>query len=123
MPAHEARAKKLPLKVSLGLPGSVSAAQVFNITIKVINQTNVPVHVNKIAVGYALQMARIKGPYEVSFNPVDVPAYGTVNITVPFRIFPFNESGTVVGLGVILANNAYTEDGTMGTAFGGIRVD
>jgi hypothetical protein len=121
--ANEAEAKKPPLKVSLGLPSNVSAGQVFDITIKVTNQTASSVHVNKVAVGYALQALKIKGPYEVVFTPVDVPAYGTLNFTVPFRILEYNESGTVVGLAVFLANNAYTEDDLMGSAVGGVRVD
>jgi hypothetical protein len=110
-----------PLKVKLGLPSAVNFAEVFNISINVTNQTNTTVNINKVAVGYALQLLRFKGPYEVNFTPQSVPAYGTLTFTVPFRIF--DGAGTVVGLSVILANSAYTEDGVLGCAFGGVKVN
>ena len=110
-----------PLKVSLGLPSSVNFAEQFNISITVENKTSTSVTIDKVAVGYALQMLRFKGPYEVNFTPVFVPGYGTKTFTVPFRMT--DGSGTVVGLTVILANGAYTENGVMGNAVGGVKVN
>lgn len=112
---------KPPLKVTLGLPSAINTGQVFNISITAINKTGTPVNINKIAVGYGLQMLRIRGPYEVTFTPQDVGAYGTITFNVPFRIT--DGSGTVVGLTVILANGAYTEDGLLGSAAGGVKVN
>lgn len=120
--------KAPPLTVSLGLPISVNFAEVFNISVTVTNKNSTAVNINKFAVGYALQMFRFKGPYEVTLNPINVPGYGTKSFVVPFRIY--EGSGSVVGLAVILANNAYTEapdvvnpNGIMGNAFGGVKVN
>jgi hypothetical protein len=120
--------KAPPLKVTLGLPSAVNYAEIFNISVTVTNTTSTAVNINKFAVGYALQMLRFKGPYEVTVNPVNVPGYGTKSFDIPFRIY--EGSGTVVGLAVILAKNSYTEaldvvnpDGIMGNAFGGVKVN
>ena len=120
--------KTPPLTVNLGLPSSVNYAEAFNISVTVTNKTSTAVNINKVAVGYALQMLRFKGPYEININPVNVPGYGTKTFVVPFKIL--EGSGTVVGLAVILANNAYTEapdvvnpDGIMGNAYGGVKVN
>jgi hypothetical protein len=120
--------KAPPLTVSLALPSSVNFSEVFNISVTVTNKNSTAVNINKFAVGYALQMFRFKGPYEVTVNPVTVPAFGTKSFVIPFRIY--EGSGTVVGLAVILANNSYTEaldvvnpNGIMGNAYGGIKVN
>ena len=115
--------KSPPLKVSLGLPISVNYGEVFNISITVTNMTGTAVTINKVAVGYALEMLRFRGPYEVTFDPpsVNVPANETKTFSVPFRLT--YGSGTVVGLSVILANGAYTQDGVLGNAFGGVKVN
>jgi hypothetical protein len=110
-----------PLTVKLELPSSVNFAESFNISITVENKTSTSVTINKVAVGYALQMLRFKGPYEVNFNPVSVAGYQIKTFVVPFRIL--DGSGSVVGLTVILANNAYTQDGIMGSALGGVKVN
>ena len=120
-PAQASDNIKPPLKVSLGLPSAVNIGEVFNISITVTNQISTPVTINKVAVGYLLSMMRIRGPYEVSFEPESVEGYGTKTFTVPFSL-PIGK-GTVVGLSVILANNAYTENGVMGVSFGGVRVN
>jgi hypothetical protein len=117
-----AKAGPPPLKVTLALPSSANLGQVFNISITVTNKTNTAVNINKVAVGYALQVLRVRGPYEiVGFNPQIVPGNGTKTFTVPFAIT--DGSGTVVGLSVILANGDYTEDGLMGSAFGGVKIN
>lgn len=120
--------KGLPLRVTLGLPSAVNCAEVFNISVTVTNTTSTAININKFAVGYGLQMLRFKGPYEVAVNPVNVPGFGTKNFSIPFRIY--EGTGTVVGLGVILANNSYTEaldvvnpDGVVGNAYGGVKVN
>jgi hypothetical protein len=112
---------KPPLKVKLGLPSSVNFGEVFNISITVTNKSSNPVNINKIAVGYALPNLKYRGPYEVNFNPQNVPALETKSFTVPFKLA--DGAGTVVGLTVILANGAYTEDGVMGFTFGGVKVN
>ena len=110
-----------PLNVSLTLPSSVNFAESFTISITVENKTNTSVTINKVAVGYGLQMLRFKGPYEVASTTQTVAAYQTKTFTVSFRLL--DGSGTVVGLAVILANGAYTQDGIMGSAFGGVKVN
>jgi hypothetical protein len=121
--------KSPPLNVSLGLPSPVNFGQTFNISITVTNQTNLPININKVAVGYALEMLRFRGPYEVSFTPVAVPAFGTTTFTVPFRLL--YGSNSVVGMVVILARDEYTDPkrvnnewyGAVGSAFGGVKVN
>jgi hypothetical protein len=112
-----------PLDVSLGLPTTpVTLGHTFDISITVKNKTSTAVIVNKVAVGYGLQMLRFRGPYEININPVTVPAFQTINIPpVPFNIY--DGSGSVVGLVVIVANGAYTQDGVLGSAFGGVKIN
>lgn len=112
---------KPPCKVTLALPSSVDIGTSFPISVTAWNKTDGPVYINKVAVGYGLQMLKFRGPYEVNINQQLVPAYGTTTFTVPFRIL--DGSGTVVGLTVILAFNAYTEDGLRGSACGGVKVN
>jgi hypothetical protein len=112
---------KPPCWAKLGLPSSVNFGEVFNISITVENRTNKNLTINKVAVGYALPNLKFRGPYELNLNPQDVPALGTKTFTVPFKLS--DGSGTVVGLSVILANGAYTEDGVMGVAVGGVKVN
>jgi hypothetical protein len=114
-------AKPAPLTVDLVLPSSVSYGQTFNISINVKNMTSNPITINKVAVGYAIEMLRFKGPYEVSFNPVNVLANGTASFTVQYKLL--TGPGTVVGMVVILANDAYDQAGFLGNAFGGVRVN
>lgn len=114
-------AKPAPLTVNLVLPSSVSHGQTFNITINVQNMTSNPITINKVAVGYAIEMLRFRGPYEVSFNPVNVLANGTASFTVQYKIA--SGPGTVVGMVVILANDAYDQAGFLGNAFGGVRIN
>jgi hypothetical protein len=64
---------------------------------------------------------RFRGPFEVNFTPQTVPGYGTKTFSVPFRII--DGAGSVVGLSVILAKDAYTEDGVVGFTFGGVKVN
>jgi hypothetical protein len=117
-----------PLTVNLGLPSPVNFGQTFNISITVTNITSTPVNINKVAVGYGLELLRIRGPYEISFTPVDVPASQSRTFTVPFRIL--SGAGTVVGLTVILAHDEYNEAnlsnnvwyGVVGSAAGGVKV-
>ncbi len=118
----EVAAGKPPLKVTLGLPSQVNAGDLFNITINVQNKSDAPAYINKVAVGYSLTSLIVRGPYEVTqFTPLTVPVNGSASFSVPFKI-PV-AGGTVVGLAVFLANSAYTEDGLMGAAIGGVRVN
>jgi hypothetical protein len=118
-----------PLKVTLGLPSSVNFAQTFNISIAVMNYTGTPVTINKVAVGYGLEMLRFRGPYEIAINPVTVQAFQSTNFTVPFKLS--SGSGTVVGMVVILAHDEYTGAnlsnnvwyGVLGSAACGVRVN
>lgn len=124
-----AKAGSPPLTVNLGLPSSVNFAQVFNISITVTNTTATPITINKAAVGYGLEILRFRGPYEVAFNSVNVPAFQSKSFTVPFKIT--SGSGTVVGMVVILAHDEYTGAnllnnvwyGVVGSAAGGVKVN
>jgi hypothetical protein len=123
-----------PLSVYLGLPGSVNFGQQFNISVSVENNSSTPVIINKVAVGYGLEILRFRGPYEVTINAVNVPGAingvpGTASFTVPFKL-PTG-AGTVVGMVVILAHNEYTAArlvsnvwyGVVGSGAGGVRVN
>jgi hypothetical protein len=118
-----------PLKVTLGLPSSVNLGQSFNISIAVTNYTGTPVIINKVAVGYGLEILRFRGPYEVTVNPVTVQAYQSTTFNVPFKFL--SGSGTVVGMVVILAHDEYTGAnnlnnvwyGVVGSAAGGVKVN
>jgi hypothetical protein len=118
-----------PLTVKLGLPSSVNFAQPFNISINIINNTGTPVTINKVAVGYGLEILRFRGPYEVTVNPVTVQAFQSTTFTVPFKLL--SGSGTVVGMVVILAHDEYTAAnnlnnvwyGVVGSAAGGVKVN
>jgi hypothetical protein len=118
-----------PLKVTLGLPSSVNLGQSFNISIAVTNYTGTPVTINKVAVGYGLEILRFRGPYEVAINPVTVQAYQSANITAPFKVS--SGAGTVVGMVVILAHDEYTGAnltnnvwyGVVGSAACGVKVN
>lgn len=118
-----------PLTVNLGLPSSVNLAQTFNISIAVTNTTGTPININKVAVGYGLEILRFRGPYEVTFTAVNVPAYQSTTFTVPFKLT--SGPGTVVGMVVILAHDEYTAAnllnnvwyGVVGSAAGGVKVN
>jgi hypothetical protein len=118
-----------PLTVNLGLPGAVNLGQTFNISIAVKNTTATPITINKAAVGYGLEILRFRGPYEVTFDAVTVPAYQSKTFAVPFRLQ--SGPGTVVGMVVILAHDEYTGAillnnvwyGVVGSAAGGVKVN
>jgi len=118
-----------PLTVTMGLPSSVNFAQTFNISLNVYNNTGTPVTVNKVAVGYGLEILRFRGPYEVTINPVTIQPYQSGNINVPFKLL--SGSGTVVGMVVMLAHDEYTAAnnlnnvwyGVVGSAAGGVKVN
>jgi hypothetical protein len=107
-------------KVSLGLPSSVGVGVPFNIAISVTNQTNTTISFNKVAVAYALQDLKIKGPFEVDTSLHSVAAFSTATINVTFRIL--NGSGVIVPLTVVLANNNYSQNSIIGAAMGGVMV-
>jgi hypothetical protein len=125
-----AKAGSPPLTVNLGLPSSVNFGQGFNISVAVTNNTATPININKIAVGYGLEILRFRGPYEVILNsPVDVQPFQSKSFIVPFKIT--SGSGTVVGMVVILAHDEYTGAnllnnvwyGVVGSAAGGVKVN
>jgi hypothetical protein len=109
-----------PIKVSLGLPPSVGMGMPFTIAISVTNQTNATISFNRVAVAYALQDFKIRGPFEVDTAPHSVAANTTATINVTFRILYGN--GVIVPLTVVLANNNYTQNSMVGAAAGGVLV-
>jgi hypothetical protein len=124
-----------PLTVYLGLPPWVNFGQEFNISVSVQNNSDNPVIINKVAVGYGLEILRFRGPYEVTLNaPVTVPKKlnnvpGTASFNVPFKLA--TGAGTVVGMVVILAHDEYTAAnfvnniwfGVVGSGAGGVKVN
>jgi len=109
-----------PIKVSLGLPSSVGIGMPFTISIGVTNLTNATISFNRVAVAYALQDLKIRGPFEIDTATHSVAANTTATINVTFRIL--NGSGVIVPLTVVLANNNYTQNGILGAAMGGVMV-
>ena len=112
-----------PLEVSVKPPVTVNFAQPFNITVIVTNKTNSPVIINKVAVGlgYTHQLLKFRGPYEVTISPQNVPARGTINFSVPFKII--DGSGQVLALTVILSSGTYDQDGILGAGLAGLKVN
>ena len=119
-----------PLKVELTLPSSVNLGQQFDIVVKVTNNDTLPVNINKVAVGYGLEIMRFRGPYEIGVTPGNVASKGSITFNVPFRLTA--GAGTVVGLVVILAQDDYSGPhivnntmwrGVVGSAAGGVKVN
>jgi hypothetical protein len=111
------------VKVTLTLPGSVAPVTTFNIGINVNNDTNNAISFNKIAVAYALQDLKVRGPYEVNPNgaPHLVAAHTNLTVTVPFKIL--FATGVIVPITVVLANGSYTQDHIIGGTIGGVQVN
>ena len=118
-----AKADGAPLEVRVKPPVAVNFAQPFNITISVSNKTNSLVTINKVAVGlgYTQQLLKFRGPYEVTFSPQNVPAYGTISFSVPFKIL--DGTGQVVALTVILSSGTYDQEGILGAGLAGLKVN
>ena len=104
--------------MTLTLPASVAPVTTFNIGINVTNDTDNSISFNKIAVAYALQDLKVRGPYEVNPNgtPHPVGAHSTITVNVPFKIL--FATGVVVPITVILANGSYTQNNIIGGTIG-----
>jgi hypothetical protein len=118
-----AQADGAPLEVNVKPPAVVNFAQPFNLSISVKNKTNTPVTINKVAVGlgYTQQLLKFRGPYELPISPQNVPAFGTISFSVPFRIT--DGSGQIVALTVILSSGTYDQGGILGAGLGGAKVN
>jgi hypothetical protein len=117
------------IKVNLSVPTSVAPCASFNIGIQVTNNTPATIYFNKVAVAYALQDLKVRGPYEVDSSEHQVASKATLNFTVPFKIL--FSTGVVVPITVVLANNSYTQTnvinnvvtGIIGGSIAGVKVN
>jgi hypothetical protein len=116
-----ANAALADLQVSFGVPPMVYAGVSFPLTIYVSNDSDTAKTFNRVAAGYALADMKIKGPYEVDNDTHNVPAHGSIQFVVNFRI---NYGlGSIVPVAVFFAQDSYQGDNMKGGGIIGIKVN
>jgi hypothetical protein len=103
------------------LPSSVDAGAAFDITVTVYNNTSDTLNFNKAAAGYLLDDMKIKGPYEVYNGAHSLAPGASTSFTFSFRIL--YGSGTIVPVGVFLAQDSYQGQNMKAAGAFGIKVN
>jgi hypothetical protein len=109
------------LQVAFVVPSQVYIGVTFPLQINLTNDSDTDITFNRVAVGYALADMKIKGPYEVDISTHNVPAHGSSNFTVNFRIN--NGTGTIVPVAVFFAQDSYQNNNMKGGGIVGIKVN